>query len=758
MEASFISRARTAINSAASKAEKVFTDIKKSDSNAHRDLDKQSPIASTADADEPKVNFLFASMLSLFVVTKTQLWMKLDLESDFDVYSSLFANDVRVVQDFEGAYNKRVRPQPIKTKQDWHERLRNLRLGKKGADSGKPDNSAMAYAIFDDNLYLMHERGFSQPNDLEEELESLKAPKADIIPSSAILKQLAVAVEAGSGYSTMKDLLASSKSSSPIREKASMSISVMKSLVLREKDDKMILEFGSDDKVLGLMNTLLNAVHVLAEAEFTGRTVPGMETQLNSTSLVKDIHGVPLESFVVKLAEAISCLKTLRKMASYWSRVVSEVSGEMELYLNQHVLQVINCCISRKQRHTAALESLESITAQADCTGSSDSESRCALDPSFYAKTKSGELVLRLGADKRFENLTMLETGEPIYSPVVQELPLLTEDLIKETEEFVLRTGSVGAGCSQLLSDMQAFKVKFQCRHAQYCCPLILFHLLLLVLFAVFVCVMEDFLAANPGCTLEDFVRWHSPPDWMEDETNNDLDDTSEGGDCIKGQLSRRMQKEGNLWREFWETSKPLPAVRQAPLYDEDLAVEGILDFLEVIPPSELFMQLFLAVLGAGLIIGEAMLSTNPNLSPIYNNCKNYIVVTCQSSTWVEKLDEICQVSFMQLRLVLASIFGIAVHRDVVYETVETMVHNPDETINIAPQQEEPTTTSEVKSRFKKLSLIFGGKSKGAPKDSPKTTEESPDRQQFSKKPPKPILSPSEKPPSGSGESEWTLV
>ncbi|XP_042042507.1 rab3 GTPase-activating protein catalytic subunit-like [Salvia splendens] len=670
MEASFISRARTAINSAASKAEKVFTDIKKSDSNAHRDLDKQSPIASTADADEPKV------------------------------------------QDFEGAYNKRVRPQPIKTKQDWHERLRNLRLGKKGADSGKPDNSAMAYAIFDDNLYLMHERGFSQPNDLEEELESLKAPKADIIPSSAILKQLAVAVEAGSGYSTMKDLLASSKSSSPIREKASMSISVMKSLVLREKDDKMILEFGSDDKVLGLMNTLLNA-----EAEFTGRTVPGMETQLNSTSLVKDIHGVPLESFVVKLAEAISCLKTLRKMASYWSRVVSEIRRlwyegqyipgippgdlpDLNTCLLYQQLQVINCCISRKQRHTAALESLESITAQADCTGSSDSESRCALDPSFYAKTKSGELVLRLGADKRFENLTMLETGEPIYSPVVQELPLLTEDLIKETEEFVLRTGSVGAGCSQLLSDMQAFK------------------------------------AANPGCTLEDFVRWHSPPDWMEDETNNDLDDTSEGGDCIKGQLSRRMQKEGNLWREFWETSKPLPAVRQAPLYDEDLAVEGILDFLEVIPPSELFMQLFLAVLGAGLIIGEAMLSTNPNLSPIYNNCKNYIVVTCQSSTWVEKLDEICQV----------------------YETVETMVHNPDETINIAPQQEEPTTTSEVKSRFKKLSLIFGGKSKGAPKDSPKTTEESPDRQQFSKKPPKPILSPSEKPPSGSGESEWTLV
>lgn len=90
------------------------------------------------------------------------------------------------------------------------------------------------------------------------------------------------------------------------------------------------------------------------------------------------------------------------------------------------------------------------------------------------------------------------------------------------------------------------------------------------------------------------------------------------------------------------------------------------------------------------------------------------------------------------------------------------MVHNQEENINISPQQEETTTAGEVKNRFKKLSLIFGGKSKGASKDSPKTTEETPDRQPFSifsKKPPKPILSPtpSEK-PSGSAESEWTIV
>lgn len=29
----------------------------------------------------------------------------------------------------------------------------------------------------------------------------------------------------------------------------------------------------------------------------------------------------------------------------------------------------------------------------------------------------------------------------------------------------------------------------------------------------------------------------------------------------------------GNLWWELWETAKAVPAVKQSPLFDEDLAV-----------------------------------------------------------------------------------------------------------------------------------------------------------------------------------------
>ncbi|XP_051133886.1 uncharacterized protein LOC127253366 isoform X2 [Andrographis paniculata] len=550
-------------------------------------------------------------------------------------------------------------------------------------------------------------------------MEGSKSAETDIIPSSLIVKHLAVAIEVGQSYNSMKDVLASSRASSPMRERASKSISAVKSLVLREKEDKLGSEFGTDEKVLSVISALFNA-----EGCFKGRNVSGLEEmQLKATSLLREIHGVPVESFVVKLSEAVGCFKTVQKMASFWLRVVSElrrlwyegqyITGvppdnipDLNSCLLYQQLQVINCCISRKKRHSAAVEALESVTARdsSNAEGCTASDGALPRDPCFYARTKSGELVLRLGADRECKNLAMLETGEPIYAPVMQEPPLLTEDLIKETEEFVLRTGSVGAGCSQLLADMQAFK------------------------------------AANPGSILEDFVRWHSPPDWVENDSTDSVNTSSGGDPSVKGQLSQRMQKEGNLWRELWDTSKPVPAVKQAPLYDEDLSVEGILDFMEEMPPSDLFKQLFIALLGSGLVIADSILTSNPSLGNLFNECKNFIVTTCQGNTWIEKLDDICQV----------------------YETVEAMILNPDEVINITVRPEETTPTGELKNRFKKLTLIFGGKNKSSSKDSKTNNNNSNSGNMFSKKPPKAAAAAS---PSSAAvtapslvENDWTLV
>ncbi|KAF7141525.1 hypothetical protein RHSIM_Rhsim06G0219000 [Rhododendron simsii] len=714
---SLVSKARTAFHSAAAKAEKVFTDIKKSDS-----LTNQNSIGEVSDDRSPST-------------------------SNCETLNS--GGDAKSHHDVKCFTRK---PPPLKTKQDWQERLKNIKIGKKGAeDFEKPGNSTMSFAIFDENLYLMGMRDASESmgSEIGSSLECLTS--ASIIPPSSVMKQLAIALEAGKKFKSMKELLASSRDSSPVRERA---FSAVKSLVLREKEDKFTAEFGGDEKVLSLLNSLLDA-----EGQFSGRKMGFVsDTPTNSASLPKDIHGSPPQCFVVKLSEVIGSFKTVRKMALFWYKVVAELRRlwsegqyipsippdeipDLKSCLFYQQLEVINCCISRKRRRSIATESLESVLRQAGSNAkeSAVSEGGVPLAPVLYARISTGELVLRLGADKPFDNLTMLETGEPVYTPVMQEGPLLTEDLIKETEELVLRTGSLGAGCSQLLSDMQAFK------------------------------------AANPGCNLEDFVRWHSPPDWTDMEPNNMSEIASNNGDLLsaRGQLSRRMQKEGNLWRELWETAKPVPAVKQAPLFDEDFAVEGILNDLEDIPPSELFEQLFISLvsrpfdslpctvslichswtrilqnnvkLGSGFVIAEEKLSPDSNLSKLFWECKDYIIATCQGITWTEKVDDICQV----------------------YETVEMMLLKPEGVLKIIKQPEEASTPAgEPRHRFKRLSLIFGNRHKHSLNKSTwkdqKNSEDNTTRQSFSsmfsKKPPRPDApSPGEKPVC-SLENDWTIV
>ena len=55
------------------------------------------------------------------------------------------------------------KPAPLKTKQDWQERLKNIRTRKKGTeDFEEAGNPTMAFAIFDENLYLSNMRDSSK--------------------------------------------------------------------------------------------------------------------------------------------------------------------------------------------------------------------------------------------------------------------------------------------------------------------------------------------------------------------------------------------------------------------------------------------------------------------------------------------------------------------------------------------------------------------------------------------------------------------
>eukprot|EP00245_Coleochaete_scutata_P018828 TRINITY_DN999_c0_g4_i1.p1 TRINITY_DN999_c0_g4~~TRINITY_DN999_c0_g4_i1.p1 ORF type:complete len:483 (-),score=65.34 TRINITY_DN999_c0_g4_i1:156-1571(-) len=250
----------------------------------------------------------------------------------------------------------------------------------------------------------------------------------------------------------------------------------------------------------------------------------------------------------------------------------------------------------------------------------------------LVVRTGDGAEVRRLGVTSIVPHLRMLETGEAVYAPATQEGPVLTEDLIRETEELVLRTGSVGAGCSQLFADMQAFK------------------------------------AANPGCILEDFVRWYSPLDWVEDGTADPMIGSPPASfnsppeaqvvNRWSGALSGRMQTNGNLWRELWASARPIPAVKQAPLFDEELAGESALDWLMDVPPLDLFEQLFTAVLGAGFAIAEAAPQSKVEpLRSCIQECRTYVALACTPAMSAAKLERLCQV----------------------YEIMEVSVHTPPE-------------------------------------------------------------------------------
>lgn len=520
-----------------------------------------------------------------------------------------------------------------------------------------------------------------------------------------------------------------------LKEKGGLSLSVVKSLVRREKEDRSSSDFFGDDETKSLMYSLFKFAEEFPHDE----SQCGPEL-LHSTSLSRDIQGAPPGSFVHHLGEIIGSISSVHKMAFFWQSVVVELkklwsdgqpvpqmplnaAPDLNCCLLYQEIQVINCCIARKKRRKAAKESLDSLLKQ-ECIDNSNP--RCSngnsRDSGIYARNSSGDYVLRLGADSASENLTLLETGEPVYSPILQEGPIMTAELIKETEELVLRTGSVGAGCSQLLSDMQAFK------------------------------------AANPGCVLEDFIRWHSPPDWSEDcaATNATVGE----GSSRRGRLSDRMQtKEGNLWKELWEAAKPIPAVEQTPLYDEDLAVESIFDALEVIEPAKLFQQLLSVILSVCFVAAESVLPADSNLSKLFYDCKDYIIGIYQDDMSKEKLDEICKV----------------------YETMEAIVTHPEDALQITEQPDEKS--AENKNRFK-LKLNFTGKDrqslwkrvakdekKTSPNDEKKSQEEkntnffSNFRERkaalFSKKNAKASELPSAPPPSALGpfdESEWTIL
>ena len=110
---------------------------------------------------------------------------------------------------------------------------------------------------------------------------------------------------------------------------------------------------------------------------------------------------------------------------------------------------------------------------------------------------------------------------------------------------------------------------------------------------------MAAFKAANPGCCFEDFVRWHSPGDWLGGDNGGGA------GAGAPGRLSQRMAAAGGAWRRLWAAARAAPAARQRPLMDARAAGERALHYLETLPPAALLDQLVaVAVSEAAALLG----------------------------------------------------------------------------------------------------------------------------------------------------------
>uniref|UniRef100_A0A6Q2WVR4 Rab3 GTPase-activating protein catalytic subunit n=1 Tax=Esox lucius TaxID=8010 RepID=A0A6Q2WVR4_ESOLU len=379
-----------------------------------------------------------------------------------------------------------------------------------------------------------------------------------------------------------------------------------------------------------LSNDVLNSIllYLFPDAAVDKSSSDNSESKAN---LYNQLKSAPSDSLTYRLALCV-CLVNfyhggVRAVAHLWQEFVLEMryrwennylvyglaSGPPDLRccLLHQKLQMLNCCIERKRARDDGRKSAEG-GRERKVSGSSGTENG-RLRPDSAAAAEGGREASpgkswdswsdSEGEEEFFEclsdteeikenssvdeerggakvvkpegrlhphgKLTLLNSQEPLYIPVTQEPAPMTEDLLEEQSEVLAKLGTSAEG-AHLRARMQS---------------------------ACLLSDMESFKAANPGCSLEDFVRWYSPRDYVEAEVVDDSGDT-----VVKGDLSARMKIPGNMWMEAWATAKTTPARRQRRLFDDTKEAEKVLHYLAVQKPADLARHLLPCILHAAIL------------------------------------------------------------------------------------------------------------------------------------------------------------
>ncbi|XP_034564013.1 rab3 GTPase-activating protein catalytic subunit [Notolabrus celidotus] len=341
-------------------------------------------------------------------------------------------------------------------------------------------------------------------------------------------------------------------------------------------------------------------------------------------NLFLQLKSAPTDSLTYKLALCVCLINYnyggLRAVAHLWQEFVLELRYRWEnnyfIYgltggppdlrccLLHQKLQMLNCCIERKRARDEARRAQEggkereprgaghngrprsdSSTAAAatkevspgkswdSWSDSEDEFFECLSDQGETESSntegeKDGSKMKAEGRLHPHNNMMLLNCSEPLYVPVTQEPAPMTEDLLEEQSEVLAKLGTSAEG-SHLRARMQS---------------------------ACLLSDMESFKAANPGCVLEDFVRWYSPRDYVEEEVDES------GNKVTKGELSARMKIPGNMWVEAWETARVTPARRQRRLFDDTKEAEKVLHYLAVQKPADVTRHLLPCILHSAIL------------------------------------------------------------------------------------------------------------------------------------------------------------
>jgi Rab3 GTPase-activating protein catalytic subunit len=195
--------------------------------------------------------------------------------------------------------------------------------------------------------------------------------------------------------------------------------------------------------------------------------------------------------------------------------------------------------------------------------------------------------------------LRLLRTNVPLNVPITQEEAPMTEDMVEARSQQMTAMGTSELAVQKRL-EMQTLGLRSD---------------------------MMAFKAANPGCVIADFVRWHSPRDWIgtavvgedggsgervagvdvEGSASSPIEDSMlhpiEDSSMWPGRLSDRMLSTDNIWHITWKDAQPRPVSKQRVLFDCAKEAEKALAYLETVEPRQVIWQLHAPLLESAFAV-----------------------------------------------------------------------------------------------------------------------------------------------------------